>query len=147
LIGLAHPQTGRAALDKIQLLQTAGHPVHYDGPVDDATLAAAYAASTFTVYPSLMEGFGLPVQESLAHGKPCICSSHGAIGESASDGGCLTLDQVDAPSLANAISQWLNSPALLAEATEAAQARDFKSWQDYADELICWLRELPRRSE
>ena len=141
LIGLAHPQTGRTALEKIQALQAAGHPLRYDGPVDDATLAAAYAESTFTVYPSLMEGFGLPVQESLAHGKPCICSSRGAIGESAQGGGCLALDQVDAKPLATAISQWLSSPSILQAASEATRGRPFKSWPSYADELLSWLHQ------
>ena len=145
LIGLAHPQTGRAVLEEIHALRTAGRPLHYDGPVDDATLRTAYAACAFTVYPSLLEGFGLPVQESLAHGKPCICSSRGAIGESAADGGCLTLERVDANSLANAIRQWLASPEQLATATTEARARAFKTWENHADEFICWLRQLPRR--
>ena len=83
LIGLAHPQTGRAALEKIRALQAMGRPLCYDGPVDDATLEAAYAGCAFTVYPSLIEGFGLPVLESLARGKPCVCSGQGALGESA----------------------------------------------------------------
>ncbi len=146
LIGLAHPQTGRVALDKIHALQTAAFPLRYDGPVDDATLAAAYAASTFTVYPSLMEGFGLPVQESLAHGKPCICSAHGAIGESARDGGCLALEQVDTPQLATAISTWLNQPVALETARQATRRRTFKTWAAQADELTTWLRDLPRRT-
>jgi glycosyltransferase involved in cell wall biosynthesis len=145
LIGLAHPQTGRAALAKIKSLQSAGCPLRYDGPVDDATLAAAYGACTFTIYPSLMEGFGLPVQESLAHGKPCICSGRGAIGEAASGGGCLTLDAVDASSLCTAIKQWLDSQPMLSSATEAALARRMKSWREYADELSGWIHELPRR--
>ncbi len=146
LIGLAHPQTGRVALDKIRSLQAAAFPLRYDGPVDDATLAAAYAASTFTVYPSLMEGFGLPVQESLAHGKPCICSAHGAIGESAHDGGCIALERVDAPHLATAISTWLNQPTALETARQAALRRTFKTWTTQADELATWFRDLPRRA-
>ena len=89
LIGLAHPQTGRAALEKIRALQAMGRPLCYDGPVDDATLEAAYAGCAFTVYPSLIEGFGLPVLESLARGKPCVCSGQGALGESARGGGCV----------------------------------------------------------
>jgi len=145
LIGLAHPQTGRAALEKIKSLQSAGYPVHYYGPVDDATLVAAYGACMFTIYPSLMEGFGLPVQESLAHGKPCICSGRGAIGEAASGGGCLTLDSVDSISLSTAIGQWLGSEAMLSSATEAARNRRMKSWSEYANELSGWIHELPRR--
>jgi len=146
LIGLAHPQTGRAALLKIQTLQAAGYPLRYDGPVDNATLAAAYAESAFTVYPSLMEGFGLPVQESLAQGKPCICSSLGAIGESARDGGCLTLEYVTAIPLATALGQWLNNPGPLERARLEAQRRSFKPWSNYAEELLSWLRDLHRRT-
>ena len=145
LIGLAHPQTGRAALEKIASLQAGGHPLRYDGPVDAATLDAAYAESSFTVYPSLMEGFGLPVQESLAHGKPCICSNQGAIGESARGGGCLTSDKVDAAHLAASMQSWLSSPSLLENATAATRLRQMKTWQSYASEFMAWTAELPRR--
>jgi glycosyltransferase involved in cell wall biosynthesis len=147
LIGLAHPQTGLAALEKMRALRDAGRPLRYDGPVDDAGLATAYRECSFTVYPSLMEGFGLPVQESLAHGKPCICSSRGAIGESAIDGGCQPLDRVDSGSLAAAIEHWVVHPEAVAEATDVARKRTFKTWQVYADELVCWMRELPHRAE
>ena len=86
LIGLANPKTGGAALARLRALQAGGRPIRYEGPVGDAKVDEAYAACTFSVYPSLMEGFGLPVIESLAHGKPCICSARGAIGESAREG-------------------------------------------------------------
>jgi glycosyltransferase involved in cell wall biosynthesis len=145
LIGLTHPQTGRAALDKIAALKGAGRPLRYDGAVDDATVAAAYDACQFTVYPSLMEGFGLPVLESLAHGKPCVCSSRGALGEATRGGGCVALDSVDAGSLAAAIMQLLQNPASLAALADAARARIFKSWGNYASELAAWLPTLPRR--
>jgi glycosyltransferase involved in cell wall biosynthesis len=147
LIGLTHPQTGRAALDKIAALKGAGRPLRYDGAVDDATVAAAYDACQFTVYPSLMEGFGLPVLESLAHGKPCVCSGRGALGEATRGGGCVALDSVDAGSLAAAIMQLLQNPACLAALADAARARTFKSWGNYASELAAWLPTLPRRSK
>jgi glycosyltransferase involved in cell wall biosynthesis len=146
LIGLAHPQTGRTALDKIATLKSAGRPLRYHGPVDDATVAAAYETCLFTVYPSLMEGFGLPVIESLAHGKPCICSGHGALGEAARGGGCVTLDSVDVDSLASAIMRLLQTPSDLAALATAARARTFKSWHDYTAEISEWLPTLPRRA-
>jgi glycosyltransferase involved in cell wall biosynthesis len=147
LIGLTHPQTGRAALDKIAALKAAGRPLRYSGPVDDATVAAAYDACQFTVYPSLMEGFGLPVFESLAHGKPCVCSGRGALGEAGRGGGVIALDSVDAGSLAAAILRLLQNPADLATLTDAARARTFKSWSDYAAELTAWMTTLPRCSK
>jgi len=145
LIGLAHPQTGRAALDKIAALQAAGRPLCYDGPVADVTLAAAYTECLFTVYPSFMEGFGLPVQESLAYGKPCICSSRGALGESAQAGGCVTLEQVNAASLAETIAKLLSTPDALSSLRAAIRDLTFKTWSDYAQELTSWMQSLPHR--
>lgn len=145
LIGLAQPQTGARALEKLRALQARGRPLRYDGPATDAALDAAYAACAFTVYPSLSEGFGLPVIESLAHGKPCVCSSRGALGESARGGGCRMLDSVDAASLARAIAQLLAEPAELAALTSAARNRRFRTWNDYARDLTEWLRSLVRR--
>jgi glycosyltransferase involved in cell wall biosynthesis len=144
LIGLAQPQTGRAALEKIAALRSAGRPLRYDGPVDEAALSEAYRQCAFTVYPSLLEGFGLPVLESLAYGRPCVCSSRGALGEAARDGGCLTLEAVDAPGLAAAIARLLADDGLLARLGTEARGRTFKTWSDYAGELSGWMATLAR---
>jgi glycosyltransferase involved in cell wall biosynthesis len=144
LIGLAHPQTGAAALVRIQELKTAGRPLRYDGPAGDADVDAAYASCTFTVYPSICEGFGLPVIESLAHGKPCICSGRGALGESARGGGCIALEQVDATALRGAIGRLLDNDSETLALGKEASARRFKTWNNYADELLGWMDELKR---
>lgn len=146
LVGLAQLQTGTAALARIAALQAAGRPLRYDGPVSDRQVAEAYTACAFTVYPSLMEGFGLPVLESVARGKPCICSSRGALGESARGGGCVMLDTLDAPQLATAIRQLLRSPAELGRLRAAAVARTFKTWRQYAAELRGWMLTVRRRN-
>jgi len=146
LIGMAQAETGRTALARVRALQSAGWPLRYDGPVDDATVTAAYRACLFTVYPSLLEGFGLPVLESLALGKPCICSAHGPVGESARDGGCLALNEVKPATLAAAIERLLSTPTELAALATAASARQLKGWAAYTDELLAWQRTLRRRS-
>lgn len=145
LIGLANAQTGAAALARICALQSAGRPLRYDGPVSDADVTAAYAACTFTVYPSLVEGFGLPVIESLAHGKPCICSARGALGESSAGGGCVALETVDASSLSGAIARLVRSRGEIAMLGSQARTRRFKTWRDYAGEFLTWMSALPRR--
>ena len=61
LVGIANSETGRPALERIDRLRSAGRPVRYDGPESDVALEAAYGECAFTVYPSLAEGFGLPV--------------------------------------------------------------------------------------
>lgn len=144
LIGLAQPQTGGAALARIDALRAAGRRLRYDGPVPDGAVRAAYARCAFTVYPSLMEGFGLPVLESLAHGKPCICSGRGALGEAAQGGGCLTLEQVDAAALAGAIETLLRSPTERTRLGAEAGARTFKTWAECASGILGWMHALRR---
>jgi glycosyltransferase involved in cell wall biosynthesis len=146
LLGLARPDTAAAALAKIDALKAAGRPLLYDGPAGDAALQAAYQRCAFTVYPSLIEGFGLPVLESLQHGKPCICSNQGALGESTLDGGCMALATVDAPALAAAIRRLLENPAEVTALSARARGRKFKTWNDYAGELTTWMATLKRRA-
>jgi glycosyltransferase involved in cell wall biosynthesis len=146
LIGLAQRETGGAALARIDALRRAGRPIRYDGPVDDATLAAAYRECAFTVYPSLLEGFGLPVLESLSYGRPCVCAGHGALGEAARGGGCLTLEAVDSERLRSAIGGLLGDGALLGRLAAAARERRFKTWDDYVRELVDWSGTLARKS-
>jgi glycosyltransferase involved in cell wall biosynthesis len=121
--------------------------VRYDGPVDERKLEEAYASCAFTVYPSVAEGFGLPVIESLARGKACVCLGRGALAESAQGGGCLALDSVDARTLADAIGRLLSDPALLARLGTEARARKFKSWDQYARELTAWMGSLPHQHQ
>lgn len=146
LIGLANRETGAAAMRRVHQLQAAGRPLAYDGPVSDAALEAAYARCLFTVYPSLAEGFGLPVAESLARGRPCACRWDSALGEIARAGGCAGLGAASAPEIADAIARLLGSPSLRATLTAAARGRSFRTWQQYAAELVDWSASLRRGS-
>ncbi len=146
LVGIAQPETGRAALATVRALQAAGRTLRYDGPLGDDEVDAAYAACAFTVYPSKIEGFGLPVLESLAHGRPCVCSAYGALGESARGGGCVALDAVDAASLAGAIGRLLDAPEELTSHAAAARARKLRTWVDYGNALVAWMETLARRN-
>lgn len=145
LVGLGRPDTGAAAIAQIKRLQAAGRPLRWPGAVKDAELEAAYRRCTFTVYPSLREGFGLPVLESLQHGRPCVCSGAGALGESTRGGGCVPLDSVSAPALVRALRELLRQPARIAALAAEARARKFRSWADFAGDLTAWMGTLPRR--
>ncbi len=144
LVGLARADTASRALAKIHSLKQAGRPIFFQGVTSDEVLHRAYRRCTFTVYPSLLEGFGLPVIESLQHGKPCICSGRGALGESAREGGCLTLDSVDATTLSTAMRRLLQRSDERAALSTAARHRTFRSWASYAGELTDWMTTLRR---
>jgi glycosyltransferase involved in cell wall biosynthesis len=65
-------------------------------------LHAAYAGARAFCYPSLREGFGLPVLEAMAHGVPVVTSAGTAMAEFVGDGGLL-VDPLDAGAIATAI--------------------------------------------
>jgi glycosyltransferase involved in cell wall biosynthesis len=146
LAGLPRRETAAGALALAARLQSAGRPLQLTGAIPDQRLEELYAKCRFTVYPSLYEGYGLPVAESLLRLRPCICGTGGALEEVAAGGGCLIVDEPDAPSLAQAMRTLLDDDTLLAQlATEAAQ-RQFPTWNDYAHQLVAWLETLPKRA-
>ena len=77
-------RTGWMVADLMQQIQNAGHLggklVHVESP-DDAALTALYQGARFTLFPSLYEGWGLPVSESLSFGKVCLAASSTSIPE------------------------------------------------------------------
>ena len=58
---------------------TGGSRIRFTGWVDDATLEGLYRAATCFVFPSLAEGFGLPVLDALVRGVPVACSNASSI--------------------------------------------------------------------
>ena len=75
-------------------------------------LPALYRGASVFVYPSLFEGFGMPVLEAMACGVPCVVSSHSSLDEACGDA-AVRADPRDADAIANAIRQALEQRAEL----------------------------------
>lgn len=110
--------------------------------IDDEEMLAMYRDARFTVFPSLQEGYGLPVAESLAQNTPVITTAYGSTGEIARDGGCVTIDPRDDDSLVVAMRRLLTDDAEVNELVAQIAARPQRSWDDYAREL--WAAFAPR---
>jgi len=100
-----------------------GKMVVLENPTD-ADLAALYRDCLFTLFPSFHEGWGLPVTESLAFGKPCIISNRTSLPEA---GGRLarSFDPDNLHDAYKVIRQVIEDRAGLMEWTAEVQ-RDFK---------------------
>ncbi len=105
----------------------AGRILHTSG-LEDATLGALYRHAEAFVYPSLYEGFGLPVLEAMQYGLPVVASDSSSIPEVAGDA-ALLVDPTDDDALADALRRVLSDPSLRADlaARGPAQAARF-SW-------------------
>ena len=147
IIGTLQRDTGHDALTKIRALQAAGRPVRYDGWVSDQELQQAYESASFTVYPSLLEGFGLPVWESVLNGVPCICSNIGATYEVASGGGCVAVDTSETEALTGAITTLLHDGERLKTLREETTPRVPPTWHDSATRIHDWMSTLSVRND
>jgi glycosyltransferase involved in cell wall biosynthesis len=104
--------------------------------VPDADLSWAYHNAYFTVFPSLYEGWGLPVAESLAHGKFCLASNAGSLPEV---GGDLIdyVDPWDVPEWASKIEFYIKNPkVLLARETKIKSEYKVIQWRSCASSVF-----------
>jgi glycosyltransferase involved in cell wall biosynthesis len=90
--------------------EAAGAPVVFAGWVSDEDLEGLYAAAICMVFPSLAEGFGLPVLEAMRRGVAVACSATTALGEIAGDA-ALTFDPRSVAAIREAIARLLGDPA------------------------------------
>jgi glycosyltransferase involved in cell wall biosynthesis len=109
--------------------------------LSDAELQQAYRSCLFTVFPSLSEGWGLPIAESLAHGKFCVASNHTSIPEA---GGNLIdyfdpLNEDDA--LAKLERPLIDPPYLAAREAQLRAEYRVRTWGDCVHALIGALDE------
>ena len=142
LIGAWNHETGGPAMHFLRRLQKSGRMVEWAGAGTDQELAKAYRDCLFTVYPSVLEGFGMPVAESLRWGKPCVCSGRGALGELAQGGGCIGLETVSAKDLAQAMRTLLHDPARTTYLAREAADRRWPTWKEFVRGLAGWMGEL-----
>jgi len=90
--------------------------------IDDFELARLYAEASVFVYPSVYEGFGLPLLEAMACGAPVVAAKAASIPEVLGDTGLL-FDPGDVSVLANAIEAIITKPELAIQLGEASKKR------------------------
>lgn len=132
---------GGDGLDAALHAAMARHPgrVTWHEQVEHSTLRRCYEACDFTVYPSVLEGFGLPILESLWCRRACVCANFGAMDEVAWSGGCVVTDVRDPQTLADTILSLATDPPRLAELGTQIDGRGLRVWEEYARDLLAAL--------
>ena len=99
-----------------------GDAVRFIGKVPDADLPGLLSAAAVFLYPSLYEGFGLPVLEALACGCPVVTSNRASLPEVAGDAARIC-DPLDVGALAEAVASLLTDAGAAAALRRAGPAR------------------------
>jgi glycosyltransferase involved in cell wall biosynthesis len=130
-----NPHFGRPVVEKIKSLRKKFPGLHFHEAVDDRTLAALYGRAHASVFPTLAEGCGLPLLESLWRGVPCVCSDLPVLRENAGAGGCLAVAPGDVAAWKSALRAVLADAAVASKLRAGAMARPLPRWADTAAEL------------
>jgi len=106
-----------------------------------------YRSADLFVFPSLYEGFGLPVLEAMAHGIPVIASRRASLPEVVGEAGIL-VDPYDPGDIARAIEKVLTEPGTAEKYTELGLERAKKfTWENTARSTVDIYRKLYQRSD
>jgi glycosyltransferase involved in cell wall biosynthesis len=129
---------GGKTLDLLESL-TFKRDIIVTGFVPDEELPALYTGADLFVFPSLYEGFGLPVLEAMAYGKAVIVSESGALPEVVGSAG-ISIDPEDVDAFAEVMAHALEdiSRRESMEHASLAQAEKF-SWETSATALACLM--------
>ena len=116
--------------------------IRWLGPLPEQDLPALYRAAQLFVFPSLYEGFGLPVIEAMACGAPVACANVSSMPEVAGDS-ALLFDPESAASMAETITRALEDEGLREELRKMSLARAATfSWQRTAQETLDLYRSV-----
>jgi len=110
--------------------------VRFLGPIREDDLPGLYAGARLFVFPSLVEGFGLPVLEAMACGTPVVCSNASSLPEVAGEAAVLC-DPSDTAALAAAMTRMLADPDLRTALRQRGLARAARfTWGEAAERFV-----------
>jgi len=139
LVGRANPHFGAPIVAKIEELRRRWPGLHHHAGAGDADLAQLFSAARATVFPTIAEGSGLPLLESLWKGVPCVGSDLPALRENAAAGGCLLVAPSDAAAWKSALHRILTDDAFHTRLVAEAGLRPLPTWADAAGKLRAGL--------
>ena len=132
-MGRVNPHFGPPILARLKALQRDHLGLVYHAAASDAVVAGLYARARASVFPTIAEGCGLPLLESLWMGVPCLCSDLPVLRENASGGGCLAAPPNEPEAWRALLRRALVDDDLISRLTTEAQERALPRWSTAAE--------------
>jgi glycosyltransferase involved in cell wall biosynthesis len=133
---------GSEAIHEFIRTECLGQRVKLLGHVEDSRLARLYQAASVFLFPSLEEGFGIPVLEAMAGGVPVVTSNVSSMPEVGGEAASY-VNPLDPADIASKVVQAVEDPALRAALVQRglARAREF-TWQRTAEATLAVYDEI-----
>lgn len=135
VVGRVNPHFGKPIVARLRGMARRYPGLHYHEAAGDAVLAGLYASVRATAFPTIAEGCGLPLLESLWRGVPCVCSDLPVLRENADGGGCVPVAVNDRAAWAGALRSVLTDDARWARLKTEAAERALPTWAGAAEVL------------
>ncbi|MHC5082195.1 MAG: glycosyltransferase family 4 protein, partial [Planctomycetota bacterium] len=136
---------GRQSLELLLQTLDLKDCVHFLGYLSRETMASLYQAASFLVFPSLFEGFGLPIVEAMASGAPVLASNATSIPEVAGEA-ALLFDPRSPEEICDIMAKALEDPGVLEGLRSKGRDRvKAFSWDRAAEETLEVFRTAIRR--
>lgn len=135
LVGRVNPHFGAPIVARVRALEQHFQGMRYHAAADDAAVAALYERARASVFPTIAEGCGLPLLESLWQGVPCVCSDLPVLQENAAAGGCWAVATNDLAAWTAALRRLVTDDALVARLELEAATRSLPVWAEAASTL------------
>ena len=134
-VGKVDPEY-QGIVDEVLLDSRLRGRITYREKATDEELSALYKGSLFTIYPSIAEGWGFPVVESLSHGRFVLCSSTTSMTE-AGKSFCEYIHPYDAAKWAERILYYSEHRDMLrAKEQEIGERYVKRSWRDFLEDVV-----------
>jgi glycosyltransferase involved in cell wall biosynthesis len=125
----------------VQTLGLEGNVI-FTGQIREQDKAPLFSAATVFAFPSLYEGFGIPVLEAMACGTPVLTSNRSALPEVAGDAGLL-VDPYDTQAITDGLAELVTSQALRDELARRGLDRAQRfTWRQVAEQTVRLYREV-----
>jgi len=135
VVGRLNPHFGKATVARMKRMETRWPGLKYHAEAADETMAGLYAGARAAVFPTIAEGCGLPLLESLWRGVPCVGSEVPSLVENAAGGGCLMVATNHRAAWKTALRTILTDDALHARLVAEATSRRLPTWAEAAATL------------
>ncbi|HEU5079006.1 MAG TPA: glycosyltransferase [Opitutaceae bacterium] len=136
IVGRVNPHFGREIERRTRELAKAYPQIRYRSAVGDRELLELWGSARATLFPTVAEGCGLPLLESLWMGVPCVCSDLPVLRENGDRGGCDFVPLNDRGAWTQALRKIIGSPSHVTALETQIAARELPTWRGAADAIV-----------